>query len=129
MFRNFGWDVVIVKYGRLMRARSRARRRSAQAIGSMPVRQLYAALCFQGGAAFRKHLRDEIGDQGQVTQLIERRNDGELLELMSNLGGHDMASMCEAFEAIDHDRPSASLPTPSRAWVCRSRATRTTTPD
>ena len=24
---------------------------------------------------------------------------------MSNLGGHDMASMIEAFEAIDHDRP------------------------
>src|SRR5258705_13478243 len=24
---------------------------------------------------------------------------------MSNLGGHDMASMCEAFEAIDHDPP------------------------
>jgi pyruvate dehydrogenase E1 component len=24
---------------------------------------------------------------------------------MSNLGGHDMASMVEAFEAIDHDRP------------------------
>jgi pyruvate dehydrogenase E1 component len=24
---------------------------------------------------------------------------------MSNLGGHDMASMCEAFESIDHDRP------------------------
>jgi pyruvate dehydrogenase E1 component len=28
-----------------------------------------------------------------------------LLALMSNLGGHDMASMIEAFEAIDHDRP------------------------
>lgn len=24
---------------------------------------------------------------------------------MSNLGGHDMASMVEAFESIDHDRP------------------------
>src|ERR1700754_3348329 len=24
---------------------------------------------------------------------------------MSNLGGHDMASMIEAFEAVDHDRP------------------------
>src|SRR3546814_15775079 len=24
---------------------------------------------------------------------------------MSNLGGHDMASMIEAFESIDHDRP------------------------
>ena len=67
--------------------------------------QMYAALCFQGGAAFRKHLQDDIGDQGQVTQLIDRRSDDELLALMSNLGGHDMASMIEAFEAIDHDRP------------------------
>ena len=66
---------------------------------------MYAALCFQGGAAFRKHLQDDIGDQGQVTPLIERRSDDELLALMSNLGGHDMASMIEAFEAIDHDRP------------------------
>src|SRR3954449_2885498 len=66
---------------------------------------LYAALCFQGGAAFRKHLQDDIGDQGPVSQLIERRGDDELLALMSNLGGHDMASMIEAFEAIDHDRP------------------------
>ncbi len=67
--------------------------------------QLYAALCFQGGAAFRKHLRDEIGDQGAVSQLIDRRSDDELLALMSNLGGHDMASMIEAFESVDHDRP------------------------
>src|SRR4051794_34272742 len=66
---------------------------------------MYAALCFQGGTAFRKRLRDEIGDQGEVSALIERRSDDELLALMSNLGGHDMASMCEAFEAIDHDRP------------------------
>jgi pyruvate dehydrogenase E1 component len=66
---------------------------------------MYAALCFQGGAAFRKHLRDEIGDQGAVSQLIDKRSDEELLALMSNLGGHDMASMLEAFESIDHDRP------------------------
>ena len=67
--------------------------------------QRYAALCFQGGAAFRKHLLDDIGDQSEVTQLIDRRSDEELLALMSNLGGHDMSSMIEAFEAIDHDRP------------------------
>ncbi len=40
-----------------------------------------------------------------MSQLIDRRSDDELLALMSNLGGHDMASMIEAFEAIDHDRP------------------------
>ncbi|MGO9357381.1 MAG: transketolase, partial [Xanthobacteraceae bacterium] len=106
MFRNFGWDVVIVKYGRLMRAAfaeegGEALRRWIDACPN----QMYAALCFQGGAAFRKRLLDEIGDQGAVSRLIERRRDDELLELMSNLGGHDIASMIEAFEAIDHDRP------------------------
>lgn len=106
MFRNFGWDVVIVKYGRLMReafaeAGGEALKRW---IDNCP-NALYAALCFQGGAAFRKHLHDEIGDQGPITRLIDKRSDEELLALMSNLGGHDMASMLEAFESIDHDRP------------------------
>src|SRR4030081_1046413 len=106
MFRNFGWDVVIVKYGRLMRAAFAETGGEAlkRRVGARP-NAMYAALCFQGGAAFRKQLRDEIGDQGAVSQLIERRSDDELLALMSNLGGHDMASMIEAFESIDHDRP------------------------
>lgn len=106
MFRNFGWDVVIVKYGRLMReafaeAGGEALKRW---IDNCP-NALYAALCFQGGGAFRKHLHDEIGDQGPITKLIDTRSDEELLALMSNLGGHDMASMLDAFESIDHDRP------------------------
>jgi pyruvate dehydrogenase E1 component len=106
MFRNFGWDVVIVKYGTLMQQAfaepgGEALRRW---IDNCP-NQMYAALCFQGGAAFRKHLQDDIGDQGEVTALIDRRSDDELLALMSNLGGHDMPSMLEAFESVDHDRP------------------------
>ncbi|MDA9509620.1 transketolase [Bradyrhizobium sp. CCBAU 11386] len=106
MFRNFGWDVVIVKYGRLMREAFAEPGGEAlkRWIDNCP-NALYAALCFQGGAAFRKHLHDEIGDQGPITKLIDKRSDEELLALMSNLGGHDMASMLEAFESIDHDRP------------------------
>jgi pyruvate dehydrogenase E1 component len=106
MFRNFGWDVVIVKYGKLM-DRAFAEPGGAALKGWIDncPNALYAALCFQGGAAFRKHLHDEIGDQGEVTALIDRRSDDELLALMSNLGGHDMESMLEAFEKIDHDRP------------------------
>jgi pyruvate dehydrogenase E1 component len=106
MFRNFGWDVVIVKYGRLMREAFAEPGGEAlkRWIDNCP-NALYAALCFQGGAAFRKHLHDEIGDQGPITKLIDKRSDDELLALMSNLGGHDMASMLEAFESIDHDRP------------------------
>jgi pyruvate dehydrogenase E1 component len=106
MFRNFGWDVVIVKYGKLMQAAFAEPGGEALRswIDTCP-NQLYAALCFQGGAAFRKRLHDEIGDQGDVTRLIDKRSDAELLALMSNLGGHDMESMIEAFSAIDHDRP------------------------
>jgi pyruvate dehydrogenase E1 component len=106
LFRNFGWDVVVLKYGSLQQAAF------AEPGGEVLRRwidrcpnQLYSALVFQGGAAWRKRLLDEIGDQGPVTKLVERRSDEELARLMNNLGGHDLHSIIEAFESIDHDRP------------------------
>ena len=49
---------------------------------------------------------DEIGDQGDVARLIERRSDAELETLMGNLGGHDLPRLLQAFEeARTHDRP------------------------
>jgi pyruvate dehydrogenase E1 component len=106
LFRNFGWDVVVLKYGSLQQAAF------AEPGGEVLRRwidncpnQLYSALVFQGGPAWRKRLLDEIGDQGQVTRLIESRNDDELARLMNNLGGHDLPAIIEAFDAIDHDRP------------------------
>jgi pyruvate dehydrogenase E1 component len=71
--------------------------------------QLYSALVFQGGAAWRKRLLDEIGDQGDATRLIESRSDEELARLMNNLGGHDLPSIVEAFDRIDHDRPTCFI--------------------
>jgi pyruvate dehydrogenase E1 component len=107
MFENFGWDVVIVKHGRQMReafAEPGGERLRAW-IDACP-NQLYSALTFQGGAAWRKRLLDDIGDQGDVTRLIEKRSDAELAALMGNLGGHDMPSLLDAFEkAREHDRP------------------------
>ncbi|MGB6504824.1 MAG: transketolase [Xanthobacteraceae bacterium] len=106
LFRNFGWDVVVLKYGALQQAAF------AEPGGEVLRRwidncpnQLYSALVFQGGAAWRKRLRDEIGDQSAVTRLIESRSDGELARLMNNLGGHDLPAIIDAFDAIDHDRP------------------------
>ncbi|HTN97186.1 MAG TPA: transketolase, partial [Nordella sp.] len=107
IFRNFGWDVVILKYGRLLEAAfaEPGGEHLRGWIDSCP-NQLYSALTFQGGAAWRKRLLDDIGDQGDVSKLIERRSDDELARLMSNLGGHDLPSLLEAFEAAQqHDRP------------------------
>jgi pyruvate dehydrogenase E1 component len=110
LFAAFGWDVVILKHGSLMQEafREPGGERLREWIDSAP-NQLYSALTFQGGAAWRKRLLDDLGDQGAVTQLIERRSDEELSLLMTNLGGHDLPSLVKAFEAIDHDRPTVFI--------------------
>ncbi|MGZ5835091.1 MAG: transketolase [Xanthobacteraceae bacterium] len=110
LFPAMGWDLVVLKYGKLQQAAfaEPGGERLKQWIDSAP-NQLYSALIFQGGAAWRKRLLDDLGDQGDVTKLIERRSDQELSALMSNLGGHDIPSILEAFESVDHDRPVCFL--------------------
>jgi len=106
LFRNFGWDVVILKYGSLLEAAFREPGGEAlrQWIDRCP-NQLYSALVFQGGAAWRKHLESDIGDQDAVSKLIGSRSDADLARLMTNLAGHDLPTLVEAFERVDHDRP------------------------
>ncbi|MEO8667144.1 MAG: transketolase, partial [Bauldia sp.] len=107
MFRNFGWDVVILKYGSLQEAAfAEPGGEKLRAWIDRCPNQLYAALTFQGGGAWRKRLLDDLGDQGAVTALIDRRSDEELARLMGNLGGHDLSALVSAFEAASkHDRP------------------------
>ncbi|HVL72607.1 MAG TPA: transketolase [Beijerinckiaceae bacterium] len=106
LFRAFGWDVVTLKYGSLLEAafREPGGDKLRAWIDTCP-NQLYSALTFRGGAAWRKRLLDDLGDQGPVSRLLDRRSDEELGRLMTNLAGHDLPSLVEAFERIDHDRP------------------------
>ncbi len=99
-FRNFGWDVVVLRHGRLQQAAfaEPGGERLRAWIEACP-NQLYSALTFGGGAAWRARLMGEIGDQGTVSALLDRRSDNELAQLMGNLGGHDLPSLLEAFEA------------------------------
>ena len=110
LFRDFGWDVVILKYGSLLEAafREPGGERLRRWIDECP-NQLYSALVFQGGAAWRRRLSDDIGDQGDVTRLIDARSDAELARLMTNLAGNDLPSLIEAFGRIDHNRPTCFI--------------------
>ncbi|MDB5544127.1 MAG: Transketolase central region [Hyphomicrobiales bacterium] len=107
MFKNFGWDVVVLRHGVLQRAAfaEPGGEKLRAWIEACP-NQLYSALTFAGGAAWRRRLAEELGDQGDVSALIESRSDAELAALMGNLGGHDLPTLVEAFEAArGHDRP------------------------
>ncbi|MBR9651303.1 transketolase [Thalassovita aquimarina] len=117
IFDAFGWDVVRVKHGALQRAAfaEPGGDKLRDWIDTCP-NQEYSALTFMGGAVWRKRLLDDLGDQGEVTALIERRSDDELAALMENLGGNCVATMAEAFAAIDHDRPTCFLAYTIKGW-------------
>jgi pyruvate dehydrogenase E1 component len=106
LFEAMGWEVKVLKYGSLLETAfaEPGGEKLREWIDRCP-NQLYSALTFQGGAAWRKRLLDEIGDQGPVSALIDKRSDEELGRLMTNLAGHDLPSLLDAFNAVDHDRP------------------------
>jgi pyruvate dehydrogenase E1 component len=107
IFRDFGWDVVILKYGSLLEEAFRESGGEVLRtwIDSCP-NQLYAALTFQGGAAWRKRLLQDLGETGPIARLIRQRSDEELARLMTNLAGHDLPTLLDAFRnAQTHDRP------------------------
>ncbi|RUU71854.1 transketolase [Mesorhizobium sp. M2C.T.Ca.TU.009.01.2.1] len=109
IFRNFGWEVVILKHGSLQQAAFAEPGGEALRawIDACP-NPLYSALTFQGGAAWRKRLEADLCDA--AAPLLARRSDDELAALMTNLGGHDLPSLLAAFEAARrHDRPTCFI--------------------
>lgn len=117
IFDAFGWDVVRVKYGVLQQAafREPGGETLKAWIDACP-NQLYSALTFQGGAVWRQRLQDDLGDQGDVSALINARDDEQLAQLMENLGGNCVTTMTDAFAAIDHDRPVCFLAYTIKGW-------------
>jgi len=117
IFTAFGWRVVRLKYGALQRAAfaEPGGERLRAWIDGCP-NALYSALTFQGGAAWRRRLMEDLGDQGPVSALIEARSDAELAQLMENLGGHCLQSLCEAFDAATGEQPTVFLAYTVKGW-------------
>jgi pyruvate dehydrogenase E1 component len=104
LFDTMGWRVVTLKYGKLLEAVFQ--RPGGEAlrgwIDDCP-NSLYSALVFKGGAAWREHLLKDLGDVPGVPDILADHDDAALAALMTNLGGHDMAAVLEAFEAVASD--------------------------
>ena len=106
-FGSVGWKVVELKYGKLQEAAFAQPGGDALRdwIDNCP-NQLYSALTFQGGAAWRTHLQNDLGKVKGIKALLDSHDDEALHRLMTNLGGHDMAATLEAFAGVgDDDTP------------------------
>ena len=117
IFAAFGWRVVTLKYGaRQRRAFAEPGGEALKTFIDRCPNDLYSALMFQGGAAWRARLKDEIGDQGPVSALITRRTDDELADLMANLGGHCVESLYEQFARETSDQPTVFIAYTVKGW-------------
>jgi pyruvate dehydrogenase E1 component len=105
-FQSVGWKVVNIKYGKLLEAAFEGPAGEAlrRWIDDCP-NALYSALTFKGGAAWREHLKRDLQGTVGVKELLDSHDDPALHRLMTNLGGHDMASVLEAFLGVEDDTP------------------------
>jgi pyruvate dehydrogenase E1 component len=107
IFETCGWRVVTLKHGKLQQAafKEPGGRHLREWIDTTPNAE-FAALTYQGGAAWRERLTADLGTKSGVKALLAARDDEELARLMTNLGGHCIASLCEAFDAAAGEVPT-----------------------
>ncbi|PPR56701.1 MAG: Pyruvate dehydrogenase E1 component, partial [Alphaproteobacteria bacterium MarineAlpha4_Bin2] len=106
-FGSMDWNVVTLKYGKKLEAAFQGPAGEAlmRWIDDCP-NDLYSALTFKGGSAWREHLKRDLQGTSGFKELLDNHDDESLHALMTNLAGHDMASILEAFyEAGDEDQP------------------------
>ncbi len=105
-FGTVGWNVIELKYGKLLQATFTGPGGDALMnwIDTCS-NQLYAALTFQGGSAWRTHLKADLGRTKGIKALLDDHDDDALHRLMTNLGGHDMTATLEAFDQATDDTP------------------------
>ena len=110
LFENMGWRVETIKYGhKLIDAFERPGGEVLKKwIDDCP-NSLYSALVYKGGAAWREHLLNDIGRVSGINALLDDYDDDGLAALMTNLGGHDMQSVRDAFHAVDDDQPTCFI--------------------
>ena len=117
IFTAYGWDVIRLKYGVLQRAAfdEPGGKKLKDWIDDCP-NQDYAALTYMGGKVWRERLLNDLGDQGDFTEFLDRRSDDELGCLMENLGGNCVETMAKKFAEINHNRPVCFLAYTIKGW-------------
>ncbi|HET9019340.1 MAG TPA: 1-deoxy-D-xylulose-5-phosphate synthase N-terminal domain-containing protein, partial [Acetobacteraceae bacterium] len=112
LFRDMGWNVVTMKYGRKLEAAFACEGGDAlrRWIDDCP-NSLYSALTFQGGAAWRQAVLADLGRSQGVRAILDPLSDDEVAALMTNLGGHDIETIIDTLNgaAAEGDQPTCFI--------------------
>lgn len=110
MFSAAGWQVLTVKYGRILeelfaRPGGSALRDRIDAMSNPE----YQRLLRRTPAELRATLPGEGPGAGDIGTLIQDVDDDALVAAVRNLGGHDLAALREAYAQIDDTRPTVVI--------------------
>ncbi|MCG7631692.1 pyruvate dehydrogenase [Gordonia McavH-238-E] len=110
MFAAAGWQVIAVKFGRLLETLFAREGGSALRgrILDMPNPE-YQRLLRCDADEVRKRLPGKGSDAESVTRVIDDVDDATLLAAIRNLGGHDLDALRTAYDQIDDTRPTVIL--------------------
>src|SRR5437667_4820973 len=110
LFEMMGWRVVTLKYGRLLEAAFAGPdgHHLREWIDACP-NSLYSALVYKGGEGWREHLRRDLNRYPGTRAILDGHDDAALQRLMTNLAGHDMESVLDAFHGAEDDRPTCFI--------------------
>ena len=109
-FRAMGWDIVTLKYGkRLQGAFARPGGEALRDWLDNCPNSLYSALVYRGGAGWRARLKRDLGPTRGIDALLDEHDDAGLHALMTNLAGHDLESILDAFPGIEADAPTCFI--------------------
>ena len=107
IFETCGWRVLTLKHGKIQREvfAKPGGAEIAAWIDACPNAD-YAALTYQGGAAWRARLNADLAGHKTTLRLIAGMDDAALSALMLNLGGHCIETLLEGFAEADDERPT-----------------------
>ncbi|WP_407675153.1 transketolase-like TK C-terminal-containing protein [Phaeacidiphilus oryzae] len=111
MFRAAGWQVLTVKYGRLLEelfARPDGGPELRARIETMGNPE-YQRLLRCTPAELRRRLPGTGSTAAPIGRLLDGLDDAVLPAALRNLGGHDLGALLAAFDAVDDTRPTVIL--------------------
>ena len=111
IFRSCGWRVVELRYGKKLAAALGKHKALKGWFETLPNAEL-SALHYQGGAAWRARIEADLGNK--VSAFLKDYDDAALATLFTDLGGHCMETLVEAFDAAQDDLPTLFI-----AWTIK----------